>query len=204
MKLIGMLDSPYVRRVAICLKLLKLEFEHQSISVFSSYGAFAKINPVVKAPTLILDNGQRVMDSTVILQYVTTLASPNQQIFPVQPDQCLRAARLTGLALAACEKSSQIIYEHNLRPTEKQYQPWVERVTAQLLAAYRELEEEFVSNPPQVEAHLLTAADVTVAVAWKFTQMFLAEVVTKAAHPQLQAFSEAAEKLPVFVDTPAE
>jgi len=82
MKLIGMLDSPYVRRVAICLKLLKLDFEHQSISVFSTYEAFAKINPVVKAPTLILDNGQRVMDSTVILQYVATLAAPDQRIFP--------------------------------------------------------------------------------------------------------------------------
>jgi hypothetical protein len=45
--------------------------------------------------------------------------------------------------------------------------------------------------------------DVTVAVAWNFTQMFLPEIVTKAAHPHLQAFSEVAEQLPVFLDTPA-
>jgi glutathione S-transferase len=203
MKLIGMLDSPYVRRVAICLKLLKLDFEHQSISVFSTYEAFAKINPVVKAPTLILDNGQRVMDSTVILQYVATLAAPEQRIFPTQAELCLRAARLTGLALAACEKSVQIVYERNLRPADKQHEPWVDRVTEQLLAAYRELEAELVSAPLPVEANRFGAADVTVAVVWNFTQMFLPEIVTKAAHPQLQAFSEAAEQLPVFVDTPA-
>ena len=129
MKLIGMLDSPYVRRVAICLKLLKLDFEHQSISVFSTYDAFAKINPVVKAPTLILDDGQQVMDSTVILQYVATLAAPDQRIFPTQADHCLRAARLTGLALAASEKTVQIVYERNLRPAEKQHEPWIKRVT---------------------------------------------------------------------------
>lgn len=203
MKLIGMLDSPYVRRVAICLKLLKLDFEHQSISVFSTYDAFAKINPVVKAPTLILDNGQSVMDSTVILQYVTMLAAPDQRIFPTQPEHCLRAARLTGLALAASEKTVQIVYERNLRPAEKQHEPWVDRVTEQLHAAYRELEEELASAPLPVEPYHFGAVDVTVAVAWNFTQMFLPEIVTKAAHPHLQAFSEVAEQLPVFLDTPA-
>ena len=124
MKLIGMLDSPYVRRVAICLKLLKLDFEHESISVFSTYDQFAKINPVVKAPTLIADNGLTVMDSTLILQYLATLAGPEQRLFPTRPDDALRAARLTGLALAACEKSVQIVYERNLRPADKQHEPW--------------------------------------------------------------------------------
>ncbi|HEY4296021.1 MAG TPA: glutathione S-transferase family protein, partial [Paraburkholderia sp.] len=142
MKLIGMLDSPYVRRVAICLKLLKLDFEHESISVFSTYDQFAKINPVVKAPTLITGEGIAVMDSTVILQYLATLAGPAQRLFPSRPDDALRAARLTGLALAACEKTVQIVYERNLRPLEKQHEPWLERVRAQLLAAYGQLESD--------------------------------------------------------------
>ncbi len=54
MQLIGMLDSPYVRRVAICLKLLEIEFEHHAISVFRGFEQFKAINPVVKAPTLVL------------------------------------------------------------------------------------------------------------------------------------------------------
>lgn len=203
MKLIGMLDSPYVRRVAICLKLLKLDFEHQSISVFSTYDEFRKINPVVKAPTLVLDDGQRVMDSTVILQYVATLAGAEQRIFPSQPAHWKRAARLTGLALAACEKSVQIVYERNLRPADKQHEPWVDRVSEQLLAAYRELEQDLAAAPLPIEPERFGAADVTVAVAWNFTQMFLPEIVAKAAYPHLQAFSESAEQLPVFVGTPA-
>jgi glutathione S-transferase len=203
MKLIGMLDSPYVRRVAICLKLLKLDFEHASISVFSTYDQFAQINPVVKAPTLIADNGSTVMESSVILQYLATLAGPGQRLFPTVPDDALRAARLSGLALAACEKSIQIVYERNLRPVEKRHEPWLERVRAQLLAAYAELEREVAAAAPPIEQDQFDAADVTVAVSWHFTQMMLPEIVDKAAYPHLQAFSTLAEDLPVFVDTPA-
>lgn len=204
MKLIGMLDSPYVRRVAICMKLLKLDFEHESISVFSTYDRFARINPVVKAPTLIADNGLCVMDSTVILQYLATLAGPaGQRLFPSAPDAALRSARLTGLALAACEKSVQIVYERNLRPAEKRHEPWLERVREQLHAAYGELERDVASNALPGDQDDLDAADVAVAVGWHFTQMMLPEIVDKAAYPHLQAFSARAEELPVFRDTPA-
>ena len=62
MKLIGMLDSPYVRRVAVSLQLLGLSFEHQSLSVFRGFDEFRRINPVVKAPTLLCDSGVVLMD----------------------------------------------------------------------------------------------------------------------------------------------
>jgi len=163
MKLIGMLDSPYVRRVAICMKMLGLQFEHAPISVFSTYDQFAAINPVVKAPTLVADNGKTVMDSTVILQYLASLAGPKQRLFPSHPDDCLRAARLTGLSLAACDKSVQIVYERNLRPAEKQHEPWMDRVRAQVLAAYAELEQEAAAAPLPTEAERFGAAEVTVA-----------------------------------------
>ena len=57
MQLIGMLDSPYVRRVAISMKLMGIPFEHQSVSVFRNFDRFREINPVVKAPTLVCDDG---------------------------------------------------------------------------------------------------------------------------------------------------
>ena len=52
MKLVGMLDSPYVRRVAISLDLYGVDFEHQPLSVFSTYEQFASINPK-RRPQLI-------------------------------------------------------------------------------------------------------------------------------------------------------
>ena len=50
MRLIGMLDSPFVRRVAIAAQLLELPFEHDALSVFSTFEQFREVNPVVKAP----------------------------------------------------------------------------------------------------------------------------------------------------------
>ena len=76
MKLIGMLDSPYVRRVAISLQRLGLPFVHQSLSVFRNFDDFRRINPVVKAPTLVCDDGTVLMDSTLILEYAEALARP--------------------------------------------------------------------------------------------------------------------------------
>jgi glutathione S-transferase len=58
MRLIGMLDSPYVRRVAISLEHLGVPFEHEAVSVFSTFEEFRGINPVVKAPTLVCDDGE--------------------------------------------------------------------------------------------------------------------------------------------------
>ena len=64
-----MLDSPYVRRVAIALQYLDVPFQHQSLSVFRNFERFQELNTVLKAPTLICDNGQLLMDSTLILDY---------------------------------------------------------------------------------------------------------------------------------------
>lgn len=123
MKLIGMLDSPYVRRVAISLDLLGIEFEHDPLSVFRTFEEFSRINPVVKAPTLLLDDGSVLMDSTLIIDYFEALSTPDRKLLPSQPQALANALRTLGLALAACEKTVQIVYEHNLRPAEKLHQP---------------------------------------------------------------------------------
>jgi glutathione S-transferase len=202
MKLIGMLDSPYVRRVAICLKLLGLDFEHHPLSVFRDFEDFRKLNPVVKAPTLILDDGQSLMDSTLILDYVTAIAGSAMTSTSPHANDHLRATRLTGLALAACEKTVQIVYERNLRPVEKQHEPWIDRVSAQLLAAYAGLETELALGTPPLDAGRLGQAGVTVAVAWKFTQMMVPKSVVAAEYPNLQSLSNFAEQQPAFESTP--
>ena len=195
-----MLDSPYVRRVAISLQLLGLRFEHQSLSVFRTFAQFRAINPVVKAPTLVCDDGEVLMDSTLMLEYAEALARPRSLMPPSLP-QLQHALRVIGLGLAACEKSVQIVYERSLRPPEKLHQPWVERVTGQLLAAYGELEQELARRPLAVGPQITQAA-VTAAVAWHFTQQMLPEVVPASGFPLLAALSGRAEELPQFRAAP--
>ena len=202
MQLIGMLDSPYVRRVAISLQLLGLKFEHRPLSVFSTFAQFQQINPVVKAPSLVCDDGEVLMDSTLILEYAQALAAPGRSLMPAGMAQCQHALRVIGLALAACEKSVQIVYERHLRPAEKLHEPWVSRVTGQLLAAYGALEAELRRKPLAATRGHIDQAGVTTAVAWHFTQRMLPEVVAAAEHPALRAFSEQVERLPEFSAAP--
>jgi len=202
MQLIGMLDSPYVRRVAISLPLLGILFEHRPISVFRTFDEFSAINPVVKAPSLVCDDGEVLMDSTLILEHVEALAAPGRSLMPAGAAERQHALRLIGLALAACEKAVQIVYERTLRPVEKQHAPWLDRVRGQLLAACGELEREARRQPLAATRESITQAGVTSAVAWGFIQMMLPEIVVAAEHPALNSYSAQAEQLPEFVAAP--
>jgi glutathione S-transferase len=202
MQLIGMLDSPYVRRVAVSLQFLGLPFEHRSISVFRAIEQFRQFNPVVKAPSLVCDDGTVLMDSTLIVQYAESIATAGRSLMPGNVTEAQRVLRLIGLALAACEKSVQIIYERHLRPEDKQHEPWIARVTGQLLAAYTALEQELPRIPLRTEQGTLNQAGITTAVAWHFTQAFLPEVVASSGFPALERHSTASEQLAEFRRAP--
>lgn len=204
MQLIGMLDSPYVRRVAITLHLLNIAFEHRSISVFSTFEQFKQLNPVVKAPTLVCDDGTVLMDSNLLIDYVE--AAAGRSLWPADLQDRRHALRVVGLALAACEKSVQIVYEYKVRPADKLHAPWLERVQQQLVTAYAELEAELARAPLACTAAGITQAGVTAAVAWQFSQMLLpplvGDLISEAAHPVLTAFSAQAETLSAFKAAP--
>lgn len=197
MKLIGMLDSPYVRRVAVSLQCLGLPFEHEALSVFRGFDAFRRINAVVKAPTLICDDGTVLMDSTLILQYAEALARP-RSLLPAAPAAMAQTLHLVGLGLAASEKAVQVYYERELRPPEKRHAPWLERVTGQLHAAFGALESTLAAHPLAATAADLDQAGITAAVAWTFTQGTIPGVVPPDRHPGLAAYTASVETLPAF------
>ena len=202
MVLIGMLDSPYVRRVAISMKLMGLPFEHRSISVFRTYEEFRKINPVVKAPSFICDDGTVLMDSTLILDYLEHCVAPAKKLMPEGGRERQEALRLIGLAMAACEKCVQIIYEHNQRPEDKRHLPWLERVTSQAMAAFGEMEKAAARSGQWLQADRANAADIAVACAWRFSQFYEITKIPAAKFPALVAYSARAEALPEFSSTP--
>jgi glutathione S-transferase len=202
MRLIGMMDSPYVRRVAVSLKFMNLAYTHEALSVFRHYDAFAAVNPVVKAPTMVTDDGTVLMDSTLMLDYFERMVPPERRLTPSELTDLCRSQRLIGLALAACEKSVQIYYENTLRPVEKRHQPWIDRVRGQMLWGYRLLEAECAAAGSWFFGARPLQADITAAVCWAFTQQVLADTVSAADHPALCALSRRAEALPEFLSTP--
>jgi glutathione S-transferase len=200
MRLIGMLDSPYVRRVAISLDFLGVPFTHEAVSVFSTFEQFRRINPVVKAPTLVYDNGDVLMDSSLILQFVEA-TNASESLWSCEAQNLQREMRCVGLALAACEKSVQIVYERNLRPQSAQYEPWMDRVRGQLLAAYSALDIELASHP-QTYAAPRSQSCITTAVVWQFTQSMLAALVPATDHPAIAALATRMEATAQFIRYP--
>ena len=203
MRLIGMLDSPYVRRTALTLAALDISFAHEPLSVFRQYDEFAAINPVVKAPTAVTDDGVVLLDSTLIIDYALKTLAGGRRLGPVDPKLISLDIRLTGLGLAACEKAVQSVYERQLRPAEKQHQPWLDRVAGQLKAALSSIETDIAGadwllGPP------LSEAGITLAVAGTFIAAMVPDVVTLSDYPRLAELNATAEATALFRAWPHE
>lgn len=204
MKLIGMFDSPYVRRVAISMLRLQIPFEHQPLSVFRDFEEFSKLSPVVKAPSLVCDDGCVLVDSTLILQYVGTLASP-RSLWPENQSLLRQDLRVTGLALVACEKGVHLIYEMVHRPAEMCFASWIRRLCTQLDSALVEIETTLANmNTVDLETMIERQAGITTAVTWFFLKRKHPEIVANKEFPLIAKFSNAAEIRSEFVDAPFE
>lgn len=205
MRLIGMLDSPYVRRVAISMRCLGVPFEHEAVSVVSTFEQFQRINPVVKAPTLICADGEVLMDSSLILQFIEAAHTGGRALWPSDPAELQHDFRALSLALAACDKGVQSIYERNLRPADKQHAPWLARVRGQLAAALAGLEHEVVQRGAALaprDGVPARQAGITAAVAWQFVGAVEPDVAHARAYPALAALAAQMEATEAFQSFP--
>jgi glutathione S-transferase len=202
MQLIGMLDSPYVRRVAIALIVAKTPFIHRPISLFRQIDEYSKLNPLLKAPTLLTENGAALMDSSVILEHLASVNPAVAALTPSKAPQRLGALRITGLALAVMEKAVQRNYERIIRPAEKRHDPWVDRIMSQLSAGLGALDIELPGSGWISDE--LGLADITTVCAFGYVHSFLPDVVETRRYPNLGGFCARAEALPAFRAAPPE
>ena len=203
MQLIGMLDSPFVRRVAITMRVLGIGYEHNPLSIFRSYDEFREFHPLVKVPTLVCDDGEMLVDSTLIIDHIESLAG--QSLMPADAAQRRTALQGIGTALVAMEKVAQRIYELKVRPEEYRYEPWLERLNEQLLSAIEMMELAVADlDDDWMFGKQLTQADITTAVAWRFIKHAAPAIADVAPRPALDEFSARAEKLPEFLACPIE
>ncbi len=198
MLLVGMLDSPYVRRAAIAGTVLGIPFEHQSVSVFRHVDRFRAINPLVKAPSLVADDGTVLMESQLIIQHMEDVAG--RSLRPKDPAARLADLRATALAIVACEKAIAIEYERK-RPEAIRYAPWLDRVAEQLqeaLAALDMIAGERWKTLPGSWTHGAIGA----AVAWGFIRFTIPDAVAADAFPALAAHAARCEATEVFRNWP--
>ena len=202
MELIGMLDSPFVRRVAVTAQFLGIPYEHNPLSIFKGYDEFRKINPLVKVPTLICDDGQMLVDSTLIIDYLQSLSDTDKKLMPQSGTEYIRALQIIGVSLVAMEKVVQLIYERLHRPKEVQHKPWITRLDQQLRGALNQMEASAGDGSSWFFGDEIMQADITAAIAWCFVRHAAPRRISADDYPGLVAFSARAEALPQFVACP--
>src|SRR3954451_9300070 len=105
MILIGQYDSPFVRRVAIALRLYAMPFEHRPWSTFGDADKIAPFNPLRRVPTLVLEGGEALLESGVILDHLDELAGQERALIAKRGPQRRRALRVCALATGLADKA---------------------------------------------------------------------------------------------------
>ena len=197
MILIGQYDSPFVRRVGIALKLYDLPFEHRPWSVFGDADKIRPINPLTRVPTLVLDDGEVLVDSPSMIDFLDSLVPAGRALFPRQESGRRRAMKVAALAMGMAEKAVSLFYEQRLH---EQVSPvWAERCRGQILAVLAALEADRAGRPQRYWfGDSIGHADIAVAVALRFLGEAHPELVDWHGYPALAAHAAGLEALPLF------
>lgn len=204
MQLIGMLDSPFVRRVAISMLRLGLPFERHDWSVGADFDRIRQFSPLGRVPALVLDDGTVLVESAAILDALDDLVGPSRALLPATGTNRREALRLMSLAIGAAEKGRDQLYERMVRPPEKYHEPWVARCREQMRGALGELEKACARRGPSgwLVDDRVTQADITVACLMTLLHDSL-DVFAEGRWPGVASHREQCETLPEFQATRA-
>jgi glutathione S-transferase len=193
MILVGQYDSPYVRRVAVSLRLLGFGYEHDTRSVFADFDAMRQVNPVGRIPSLVLDDGEVLIDSAAILDWLDRAVGPERALIPVDGPERRRALRLIALATGAIDKVGAAAYERIIRPSAFRWPEWIARCRTQGAGAIAALAAEaWPATAP------ITQALITTGCMIRYVRMADPELLPPGRHLSLDALSERCEALPEF------
>ena len=135
MILVGQYDSPYVRRVAVSLRVLGFEYRHDTRSVFADFDDMRRVNPLGRIPSLVLDSGETLIDSAAILDWLDEEVGPERALLPRSGAGRRRALRLIALATGAIDKAGAATYERVIRPAAYRFPDWIKRCRTQAAGA---------------------------------------------------------------------
>ncbi|MBL8574817.1 MAG: glutathione S-transferase family protein [Hyphomicrobiaceae bacterium] len=197
MILIGQFDSPFVRRVGIALELYGLPFEHRPWSVFGNVAEIRPFNPLVRVPTLVLDDGDVLIESHAILDYLDSLVPVDARLFPTAEPARHRAIKVAALATGLADKAVSLFYEKRLHTETSAI--WIDRCRAQIGAVLAVLEAERAGIATTWWfSDRLGHADIAVACALRFVGEAHPGLIDWSAFPALTAHAAACEALPAF------
>jgi glutathione S-transferase len=196
--LIGMFDSPFVRRVAISMTLLDQPFEHRNWSVGKDFARIRDYSPLGRVPVLVPAQGEALTESTMILEHLDDLVGPERALMPPAGADRRAALRILAFATGAVEKALQIVGERVFRPEPLWHPPYLERCRSQMRGALGELDKVCAAAADRdwLLGARMTQADITLGCYVTYAHEAVPEPLD--AYPALRARVARYEALPVF------
>ena len=199
MILIGMFDSPFVRRVAVSLRLLEVPFEHRNWSVGRDFELIRQFNPLGRVPALVQPDGGALIDSNAILDFLDDAAGPERALLPPSGAERRRALHIISLALGAADKGLLLLDETLFRPQAKSFEPRINRARSQMHGALAEVDRLAQMRVGDwMVAGRMTQADITLTCVFSFLCDALQLGQSWVLYPGLTAISARCEGLPAF------
>ena len=198
MILIGQYDSPFVRRVGIALTLYGIPFEHRPWASFGDAGRIRPFNPLTRVPTLVLDDGDVLIESHVILDYIDSLVPAQRALYPRAEPARHRALKVAALATGTADKAVALFYEQRLHGAVSDL--WVKRCRAQIEDTLAMLENDRAARRSAFWfGEKIGHADIAVAVMLRHLNDSQPGMISMGSYPALRDHAARCEALPAFV-----
>jgi glutathione S-transferase len=202
MKLIGSTASPYVRKVRVVMAEKRLDYQFVIEDVWSAETAIASSNPLGKVPCLVMEGGEAMFDSRVIVEYLDTL-SPVGKLIPQQSRE--RAEVKTWEALADGVMDAGVAWRLEAtwahRAAGERSQAWMDRQRTKVLAGIAAMAKGLGGDKPFCSGIHLSLSDIAVGCALGWIEFRFPEIDWRAGHANLVRLYDKLMLRPSFADT---
>jgi glutathione S-transferase len=195
MKLVGVYLSPYVRRVAAAMISRGLPYEHEPVNGYREFEVASRYNPVAKVPSLVLDNGEILIESSAILDYLNELV-PSAPLIPAGSQARRATLKLAAIGQGICEQAIRLSGGRRSQASESDMKRW----RAQVLGGLSALDAVAGEGGP-LRAAPLDAAGITAIVAVELVARINPDLEILPSIPRLAEFVAQHRETPPFAQT---
>ena len=201
MKLIGSLTSPYVRKVRVVMAEKKLDYQFVLDDVWAPDSPIATSNPLGKVPCLVMEGGEAIFDSRVIVEYLDTL-SPVGKLIPSQGRERVEVktweALADGMSDAGILARMESVWVERL--VGQRSQAWIDRQMGKVDASLKAMARGLAEKPYCSGIHL-SLSDISVGCALGWLDFRYPELTWRIRHPNLAKLQDKLMQRQSFMDT---
>ena len=191
MILIGQYDSPFVRRVAVTLHHYHMPFSRKPLSVFGDKKEVQSINPLLRVPILMLEDGEALIDSNAIIDHLDHVAGPARAMTPQHGPERRKVLQACALSTGISDKVVALFFERTFHDAKQVSASYDARLSSQIKVALEKLEHD--CGNPWFFDNKMSQADITIGCTLSHLKLRLPEFFPMDKYPKLHALSRHCE-----------